>query len=106
MQCSIRPHSPATGETLRWEQLRTTAAAGSTVLGALTGATATAVGHKVFVFGGQDPLTGKCFNDVNVLDTGESLKAEISQPCLEQSSVRHAEIGPRISSQRQCSGRK
>ena len=69
----IRQSDPVTGETLRWEHRPTTAAAGAAALEALTGASATAVGHRVFVFGGQDPVSGKCTNNVGVLDTGAPL---------------------------------
>jgi hypothetical protein len=47
---------------------KTTTVRGGARLPERTGATATAVGRKVYVFGGQDPTRGVCFNDVVVLD--------------------------------------
>ena len=46
----------------RWIRKSTTVRGGGT-LPARTGATATAVGRKVYVFGGQEPSQGTCFND-------------------------------------------
>jgi len=54
--------------TARWVRKTTTTRGGET-LPARSGASATAVGADVYVFGGQDPSTGVCFNDVVVLDT-------------------------------------
>lgn len=51
----------------RWVK-KTTTVKGGARLPERTGATATAVGRKVYVFGGQEPTRGVCFNDVVVLD--------------------------------------
>ena len=53
--------------TARWTR-KTTTTRGGEKLPARSGASATAVGTDVYVFGGQDPETGVCFNDVVVLD--------------------------------------
>ena len=53
--------------TARWVR-KTTTFAGPGRLPQRSGATATAVGRMVYVFGGQDPSRGTCFNDVVVLD--------------------------------------
>ena len=65
----------------RWIRKSTTVRGGGT-LPARTGATATAVGRKVYVFGGQEPSRGTCFNDVVVLDcdSWEWSRLEISGP--------------------------
>jgi len=65
----------------RWVRKSTTVRGGET-LPARTGATATAVGRKVYVFGGQEPSQGTCFNDVVVLDCDawEWSRLEISGP--------------------------
>ena len=54
--------------TARWIR-KTTTTRGDEKLPARSGASATAIGTDVYVFGGQDPSTGVCFNDVVVLDT-------------------------------------
>ena len=58
--------------TARWVR-KTTTFAGPGRLPQRSGATATAVGRKVYVFGGQDPTRGTCFNDVVVLDCDDWL---------------------------------
>jgi len=54
--------------TARWIR-KTTTTRGDEKLPARSGASATTIGTDVYVFGGQDPSTGVCFNDVVVLDT-------------------------------------
>ena len=34
-----------------------------------SGLTATAIGDKIYLIGGQEPATGACFNDVLIYDT-------------------------------------
>ena len=65
----------------RWVKKTTTVRGGSR-LPERTGATATAVGRKVYVFGGQEPTRGVAFNDVVVLDctTWEWSRLEVSGP--------------------------
>ena len=53
--------------TGRWVRKSTTTRGGAR-LPPRSGASATAVGRKVYVFGGQCPERGTCFNDVVVLD--------------------------------------
>ena len=55
------------GGPWRWVKKTTTVGDGVR-LPERMGATATAVGRKVYVFGGQEPTRGVCFNDVVVLD--------------------------------------
>jgi len=56
------------GGPYKWKDVACTVAKGAQ-LPPRSGATATAVGSKVYVIGGQDPETGIAFNDVIVLDT-------------------------------------
>ena len=49
------------GGNSRWVK-KTTTVKGGARLPERTGATATAVGRKVYVFGGQEPTRGVCFN--------------------------------------------
>ena len=53
--------------TARWIR-KTTTTRGDEKIPARSGASATVIGTDVYVFGGQDPSTGVCFNDVVVLD--------------------------------------
>ena len=55
------------GGSARWIK-KTTSVRDGSKLPERMGATATAVGRKVYVFGGQEPTRGVCFNDVVVLD--------------------------------------
>lgn len=79
----MAPASPdgVSSSDWRWIRKSTTVRGGGT-LPARTGATATAVGRKVYVFGGQEPSRGTCFNDVVVLDcdSWEWSRLEISGP--------------------------
>ncbi|CAL8463049.1 g2583 [Coccomyxa elongata] len=51
-----------------WTPIESTSASG-VVLQPRSGATMTAIGHKVYLYGGQDPQTGICYDDILVLDT-------------------------------------
>lgn len=57
----------AAGGALAWERPAVRVAGGA-ALPPRTGATLTAVGAKLYLFGGQDPTSGACFNDVVALD--------------------------------------
>jgi N-acetylneuraminic acid mutarotase len=63
----------------RWIR-KTTTVRGGARLPERAGATATAVGRKVYVFGGQEPTRGVCFNDVVVLDCNTWVGAGMSLP--------------------------
>ena len=79
----MAPESPDGVSTSDWRWIRkSTTVRGGGTLPARTGATATAVGRKVYVFGGQEPSRGTCFNDVVVLDcdSWEWSRLEISGP--------------------------
>eukprot|EP00899_Mesostigma_viride_P022846 jgi/Mesvir1/3746/Mv15021-RA.1 len=61
-----------------------------------TGASATAVGKQIFLFGGYDPVTGEGFNDIHILDTERSqwscpiVSGDLPEPRHSHSAVLHA----------------
>lgn len=56
------------GGSFDWTRISPLFAPGCTIVG-LSGATLTAIGDKVYLFGGQDPVNSLCSNDLRVLDT-------------------------------------
>ncbi|CAD7702669.1 unnamed protein product [Ostreobium quekettii] len=57
-----------TGDEYRWRHVKSAGAEREQLVG-LSGATLTTVGDKVYLFGGQEPLTGRVHDDVWELDT-------------------------------------
>lgn len=55
-------------DALAWER-PAVAVAGGAALPPRAGASFTAVGRVLYLFGGQDPASGTCFNDIVALDT-------------------------------------
>jgi hypothetical protein len=55
--------------TARWIRQTTTSRNGETFPAGRSGHSATTIGSEIYVFGGMDPVSGTCFNDVVVLST-------------------------------------
>lgn len=79
-QCSCTDSPRRTGPAaMHWERKEARCADGLK-LEPRTGSTASAVGRKLYLYGGLQPLTGLCFGDVLVLDTGERMNRSSCGP--------------------------